>query len=233
MRFKKGNISWNLGKKMSDEARRNISQGHKGQIPWNKALPIIKECEICGKDFTDNPARMKIARFCSHPCYGNWRRTIKLSEETKKKIGISNLGHIVSEETKRKIGKANGGKNAYWFGKKMPKELIRKFLKRRAKSSLEEKFEKIIKIYNLPYRFVGNGDFFIERKNPDFININGEKIAIEVYARMHKNLFRGGLEKWKKERSDIFKKYGWQLLFFDETQVNNKYVLKIIEKGGE
>ena len=40
----------------------------KGHAPWNKAKPIIKKCEICGKEFTVCPARMKKARFCSKIC---------------------------------------------------------------------------------------------------------------------------------------------------------------------
>jgi len=39
------------------------------------------------------------------------------SEETKKKMSLSQKGHPVSEETKRKIGKANSGKNNHWYGK--------------------------------------------------------------------------------------------------------------------
>ena len=84
-------------------------------------------------------------------------------------------------------------------------------------SSLEKKFNDIIIKYGLPYVFVGNGKFFIERKNPDFVNCNGEKIAIEVYCRRHKEIFAGGLENWKSERERIFLKYGWKIMFFDET----------------
>jgi len=114
-------------------------------------------------------------------------------------------------------------------GKKLSKEHIRKSLIRREKSSLEIKFENIIDKNNLPYKFVGNGEFFIERKNPDFVNTNGEKIAIEVYCRKHKEMFRNKtIEIWKQERSEIFNQYGWNLLFFDETQVTEDKVLSVI-----
>lgn len=108
-------------------------------------------------------------------------------------------------------------------------ELIRKRLRRKEKSSLEIKFEKIADALNLPYKFVGNGEFIIGGKCPDFINCNGEKIAIEVYYRKHKEMFRGGLEKWKQERSEIFAKYGWKILFFDETQIDMKNVKNVFD----
>lgn len=90
---------------------------------------------------------------------------------------------------------------------------------------------KIIENFGLPYKFVGNGQFFIERKCPDFINCNGEKIAIEVYYKKHKEKFRNGLERWKDERQKIFNKYGWKILFFDETQVKDCFVLNKLNRG--
>ena len=91
-------------------------------------------------------------------------------------------------------------------------------------SSLELKFEQIIDNLNLPYSFVGNGEFFIGRKCPDFISTNGKKIAIEVYYRLHKERYgpakSWGIEHWIQERKEYFNKYGWDVLFFDETQVN-------------
>ena len=93
-------------------------------------------------------------------------------------------------------------------------------------SDLEIKMNDILIKNNLPYKFVGNGKFFIENKNPDFVNINGKKIAVEVYYKKHKERFRGNVDDWKKERSKLFAKYGWKLLFFDELQVNNDFVIK-------
>ena len=108
---------------------------------------------------------------------------------------------------------------------------VKKVLKRKSKSSLEIKFENIINNLNLPYKFVGNGEFFIGKKCPDFINVNGEKIAIEVYCRKHKEFLRNKtIGRWQQERREIFNNYGWQLLFFDETEVKED-IIKIKLKG--
>ncbi len=36
MVFKKGQVTWNKGKKLSDIHIKNLSKAHKGQIAWNK-----------------------------------------------------------------------------------------------------------------------------------------------------------------------------------------------------
>lgn len=189
--------------------------------------------------------------------YWNSLKGKKLSDETKKKISEANKGRKIqfkkrsphSKETKDKIGLANKGKknmklskilkgrDITWKdkisktlkGRKQSKEHIRKRLKRKDKSNLEIKFENIINNLNLPYKFVGNGSFFIAGKCPDFINQNGERIAIEVFARIHKEKFRdGGLNKWKKDRKKLFESCGWKIIFFDETQVNEENVKSIL-----
>lgn len=154
-----------------------------------------------------------------NPFYGKTH-----SEETKKKIKLFYKG-MTSLRKGVKLSKEQIEKIASKLrGRKPSREIIRKRLRRRTPSSLEKKMIEIINKYNLPYKFVGNGDFFIERKCPDFINVNGEKIAIEVFYRKHKEMFSGGLTNWIIDRRKIFNKYNWKLLFFNEIQVNDNEV---------
>lgn len=97
-------------------------------------------------------------------------------------------------------------------------------------SSLEKRVNDVIIKYELPYIFTGNGKFFIERKNPDFVNTNGQKIAIEVFCRKHKGFFRGDVDNWKETRQTLFSKYGWNILFIEDWQTNNeKYLLDLLK----
>lgn len=144
------------------------------------------------------------------------------TEEFRKKM-------IRTEEWKEKISKANKGRKRAPYSK----ELIRKMLRRNIPTSLEVAFLNIVKKHNLPYKYVGDGSVIIGRKNPDFININGKKTAVEVYARYYKNRDKRfkDIDEWKEKRREIFSEYGWNLIFFDETQVKEDIVLKSL--GGD
>lgn len=141
------------------------------------------------------------------------------SQEAREKNRLAHLGIRLSEETKQKISKANKGR-------KFTAKQIKSFLRRHIPSSLEKKFQDIINKYGLPYKYVGNGTFILGNCNPDFININNDKIAIEVYARYYKKRNYQDIDKWREERRNCFKRYGWDLIFFNEVEVNENYILK-------
>jgi very-short-patch-repair endonuclease len=160
--------------------------------------------------------------------------------ETRKKMSLSRMGHPTSKETRKKLSIANKGHIPWLKGKfgiihspfkgvKRSRDIVKRMLRRRKMSSLEIKFNEIVKKNKLPYKFVGNGKFFIENKNPDFINTNGEKIAIEVFHTKHKEQFRvGGVEEWKREREKLFNKYGWKIIYFNQVQINEENILNTI-----
>jgi hypothetical protein len=180
----------------------------KGHTPWNKGKTGIYSEETLQKNKEKHLGKLATTA-----------TKLKMSLRLAKLHPKGMLGKYHTEEWK---------KNHKEFMLKHP-EIVKKSLKRRTPSSLELKMIKIIEKLNLPYKFVGDGKLFIERKNPDFINCNGEKIAVEVFYRKHKNQFRGNntwkdVEEWKQQRLEIFSKYGWGIEFFDETQVNEEEV---------
>lgn len=204
-------------------------KAHLGNIPWNKNKTGVysqETLDLMKRNLPDRSGK-------NHPYYGKHR-----SQAIKDKISKSLQGNIPwNVNTKGKgIMKPNSGSFkkgdvSYWKGKHLSKEHIKKVLTRRTPSSLEEKFQGIIDECNLSYKFVGDGSFFIEQFNPDFINTNNEKIAIEVYASFFKKQNYKSIDEWKEDRRKIFRKYGWKIIYFDETQVNEKYVLSHLEGG--
>jgi len=207
--FKKGHNPWNGGlSKELDERIAKIGNRTKGRIAWNKGL--TKEKDIRIKGYSES---------CSKTKKGTH-------------LGKDNpfFGKHHTEKTKEKMREALKGRSAWNKGLKgnYPSEYSKKSLRRRIPSSLEEKFQDIVDKYSLPYRYVGNGKFFIENLNPDFINTNSEKIAIEVYARYYKLRNSVSIKEWKEKRSKIFGEYGWKVIYFDETEVTESNVLKCL-----
>lgn len=151
----------------------------------------------------------------------------KHSEQSKENMSKAHIGKVPwnkgiagivhhSDKTKEKISKT-------MTGRKLTKEHIKNALRRRNKSSLEYKFENIIAELKLQYKFVGNGEIFIGRKNPDFVH-NKEKIAVEVYYTKHKEMMKGSVIEWINKRKEYFNNYGWKLIFFNEVEVNKQFI---------
>jgi transposase len=89
-------------------------------------------------------------------------------------------------------------------------------------TSLERKLMEIIEKYNLPYIYTGDGSFRIGKLNPDFVNNNGEKIAVDVFG----DYWHGRRENvpWHERenvRRLIMKRYGWDLRVIWEHELNN------------
>jgi len=196
--FKRGCVAWNKGKKVDYNNSKWLKSFYQTHEHCNKRKTLEEICGIEKAEEIKEKSRLKKG---------------KTYEEL---YGIEKANEI-KENIKKGIKK---------YRKNHP-EWKKKCLKRRIPSSLEIKMIGLIKKFNLPYIFVGNGKFWIENCNPDFINCNGEKNAIEVFNREHKEKFRGGIDEWKVKREKIFRKYGWKILFFDETDVNENIIEKI------
>ena len=91
-------------------------------------------------------------------------------------------------------------------------------------SSLEIKFIEIIKKYNLPFKYVGDGYTFIGGKCPDFIDFKNKKI-IEINGRYY---HRNDKEEVRKNH---FSKYGYKtiIIWEEELKDENKVIEKIID----
>lgn len=204
----------------------------KESIPWNKGTKgIMKAWNKGMKGIYSKKTllKMKLAKLDtkrSPESIEKFRKTMSgrsTSFWTGKKLSIEHRLHI-------SVGLK--GKNTWSKGRKLTIDHIKNSLRRRSVSSLEDKVLKVINKYDLPYKFVGNGDFFIERKNPDFVNTNGKKIAVEVFARKQKDLFRGSTKSWKLKRNNIFRKYGWSIIYIEDWQTNKEKTILSLLKGG-
>jgi very-short-patch-repair endonuclease len=85
----------------------------------------------------------------------------------------------------------------------------------------EQQILKIIEKLKLPYKYVGNFGFWIEGKNPDFVNINGQKKIIECWG-VHWHT-----EKELKQRDFLFRQYGYKTLFIWDYELKD---LSLVEQ---
>jgi dTDP-4-amino-4,6-dideoxygalactose transaminase len=54
---------------------------------------------------------------------------------------------------------------------------------------------------------------------------NNEKIAVEVYAEYFKKKDYKTIENYKIQRSEVFRQYGWEIMYFNEIEVNEENIL--------
>jgi hypothetical protein len=210
--FKKGHKTWNKGMNWwTDEIKRKQIESKKGthsspKTEFKKGDPRIVGNKInLGRKHTEDWKKRN-----GEMLKNRWK-----NEEFRTMMSRAIiLGHKrvnFSETTRKRL------KNQ-WKNEEYREKTIKKIIKRMIKrpTSLERRFIDIIQKYKLPYKYVGDGSFLIGFKNPDFININGDKSCIEVANRFHHQ------GDWAIKRREHFKNYGWDcaIIFEDEMDEN-------------
>lgn len=182
----------NLGKHNIEEVRRKIAISKLGKHPSLEARQKMSEI---GK------ARFADPNNC--PMYGKHH-----SEETKRRMSAAHLGKTFSRETKQRMSNA---RKLLWQSPQYRAKIVPACLKSRRPTDLEKRLIALIDKYSLPYRYTGDGSFTIGRLNPDFVNVNGDKIAIEVFGgRWHQN--KTDPLRTEEGRRQVLKEYGWKLI---------------------
>lgn len=92
---------------------------------------------------------------------------------------------------------------------------------------LEENFIKIINKNKLPYKYVGDGEFILGGKCPDFLNCDGKKQVIEIFGRVFhdpKKTFKKEIPHHQTEKGTIehYEKYGFKCLIIWEEELTNE-----------
>ena len=150
-----------LGSHHSLETRLKISKANKGKNTWSKGKHLSKE------------HRKKIGCATALRNIGNVH-----SVETKRKIGLASKGRVLSEKTKGKISIGNIGKNA---GKKQSREHI---MKRLAKiqvspNNFEQRcFQYLERIYPGRFKYVGDGSILVCNRSCDFIDMENKIVVL-------------------------------------------------------
>ena len=206
--------SANLGKikETSESVKRHsekMREGYKsGKIKvWNKGLTIEDErVKSCAEGFK------KFIEEHGSPLKGRTKETHEYirnhSEWMKKFLSLPENKLLWSENAKK-----------MWRNPEFKEKTIKACLKGLLKkpTSYEKRIIELCEKYSLSYKYVGNGKLLIGFKNPDFVNINGCKIVLEIYAIGH----LGNLKplNYEEKRTKHFSDYGYKVIFFTEKDL--------------
>lgn len=210
-----------------------MSGKHHSKATIRKMSKVMsgKNHPFYGKHHTEE-AKSKMSKAKSgknNPLYGK-----HLTRATRKKMSRAHIGKYHTEVTIKKISKAKSGK---YLSKEHKKRLSKIAIKRwrtkeyqsrirEARSLKPNKVEQ--KLYNLlkeltfrDYKYVGDLQFFLGGKNPDFMNVNGQKKLIELYGKYWHDPKKFPKRQTPKQRIEYFKKYGFDTLVIEESELKN------------
>ena len=201
----------NKGKKRSEEARRKMSEAKKG-----KSISETTRNKRIGRKLT-NDHRKHIS---------DAHIGLPRSKEHCEKISINTKVRWEKPEFKSKMKRIMQN---LWSTTEHQEKMKKAFSVKPTKPEL--KLEHILNtLFPNEYKYVGDFKFWIDGRNPDFININGKKKLIELFG-----------DYWHKkddsqDRINHFKEYGFETLIVWESELKdfNKLEEKLIQfhKGG-
>ena len=112
-------------------------------------------------------------------------------------------------------------------------EFIRKNYPSNGCQNTKALFQEYYEVYSLPFRYVGDGSFIIEGKNPDFVDVNGKKVCVEVHCGVFDRLQKR--VNYESERKEFFGRYGWDCIVFmqDKTRrLDESEMRRTLEAAG-
>jgi hypothetical protein len=225
-----------FGKRYSKEKRKKMSEDRLGE-----------KNPMFGKKHTDKSIKkMSVEKIGEK----NNRWGKHHSDKTKKQIGESNTGKKRSDETKQKLREAN-------IGKTLSEATIKKLLGRipwnKGKNGLfhhtVETINKIIKnrkcytpngeelyldyllqnYFPDEWKYVGDGNCIINGLCPDFINVNGKKLIIELFGEYWHEGEKVPYKRTEDGRKEIFKQLGYNtLIIWSKELADNGAVVEKI-----
>lgn len=189
----------------------------------------IVNCVVCKKEFEAELHSKK--KCCSFKCKGVWHSQNTRGSNNYNWKGGSIYGECAVCNKKMKVLRNLIGKKKCCSVRCSVRLLWKEgkikhynFNNRMNKS--EAKFDALLKEW-LPneYKYVGNRQVIINGKNPDFININGQKKIIELVGEHWHE------KEYEFKRPRIFKGHGYDTLIVWEKELGdtNKLNSKILE----
>ena len=207
-RRKESGWNWPLG------ARERASMSHKGLLRSPEHCQHLSQA-LKGRAFSESHKRRLSEAKMGRPGHRH-------TDEWKQMMSKVQTGRIFSSETIAKMAKAKvgvyDGENNPFFGKHHTPEAMAKILRNRSgarPNKVETQLAALITESRLPYRYVGDGQFILGGKCPDFLNVNGKKQVIELFGTYWHDVFDVA------ERTEHFRQYGFDTLVIWEDELKD------------
>lgn len=217
----------------------SINYSKSGKLYCNKSCKAKSEfkkdqikcyCHSCGKEMSRSPSLIRGNIFCSRKCFGQ---------------NLIKSGILVKANIERYLWQKEYYKNL-WRDEKYREKMtqmanklwedpfyIDKVMRARkiTPNKAEGKIESILNnLYPNKWKFVGDGQFSIGRKIPDFVNINGKKLIIDLFGTYWHR------KEEEEKRINCFKDFGYKtlILWDNELKIEENVKNKIIDfvEGG-
>lgn len=219
--------------------------GHQRAIErWGPEVKRQAVCRYCSNPFVKQPSDKGI--FCSleckarwqqenrfgsnHPCWTQIDRVCQVCGKTftvKPSQVVRGGGIFCSRKCSAEVKRQR--KLAEWRDPEYRESTIRASLKGLFKrpTSLERQFISLAEREALPYKYTGDGSFLIGWKNPDFVNVNGVKVCVEVADPYFHP------DPWAENRKAHFAKYGWgcYIFFSKNDKLDEQEVLSCLRNA--
>lgn len=179
---------------------------------WNKGLSIALDDRV-------RVNSERTSRFIGHKHTPESKQ--KMSQAQKGKNTWSK-GRKASEETRKRISEAS---KRHWQNAEYRDKVIREMIRgnHQRPTTPERRVISIIDLYNLPFKYTGDGSFIIHGVNPDFVNCNGAKVVLEIFGDHWHNPEGRDIE-WRRTelgRIMLFNSFGFKCIVFWESELKS------------
>lgn len=147
--------------------------------------------------------------------YSDWKTGTTLSPDGRAKVSAARKNFLSDDINREPLRDA-------WRDPEKRAARITKILEsiNRRPNKPEQKVIDAITEYNLPYKYTGDGSFIVAGLNPDFVNTNGRKVAVEVFGDYWHGEQAVRVAGTEEGRKAIFAEYGWDLVILWEKDIN-------------
>lgn len=195
------------GKHHTDETKRRISEIHTGRVRSEESKQNMSEAlRLAWQDQENREKWLACKTGENHPMYGKHH-----SEETIQKMKESRN----TQEYKDMMSEI---KKEHWKDPKFS-DAVCKGMELKPNKSEIMLWDLLNNLYPNEWKFVGDFSFMVNGKNPDFLNVNGKKLLIELFG-----------DYWHRDddpenRKDIFREFGYETLVIWESDLKKRPIL--------